>query len=82
MLKRFLKYYKPHLKLLTLDMLAALTVSLLGIIYPIITRKMLNDLVPNRKYELIVAFGLEIEPAFKGNCDCLCFCHWAVAAIC
>ena len=58
MLKRFLKYYKPHLKLLTLDMLAALTVSLLGIIYPIITRKMLNELVPNREYKLIVAFGL------------------------
>lgn len=58
MLKRFLVYYKPHIKLLVLDMLAALTVSLLGIIYPMITRTMLNDLVPNRKYTLIVGFGL------------------------
>lgn len=58
MLKRFISYYKPHLRLFTLDMLASLVISLTGIIYPIITRRMLNDLIPNREYRLIVIFGI------------------------
>ena len=47
MLKKFLAYYKPHMKLFALDMLASLLVSLIGIVYPMITRTMLNDLIPN-----------------------------------
>lgn len=60
MLKRFLQYYKPHKKLFFLDMGASLLVSLLGILYPIVTRTMLNDLIPEQKYELIVAGGLAL----------------------
>ena len=60
MLKRFLAYYKPHMKIFTLDMLASLCVSLIGIVYPIVTRNMLNDLIPNKKYQLIVVFGLTL----------------------
>ena len=56
-LKRFLSYYKPHRLIFTLDMLAALLVALVGMFYPIITRQMLNDLIPNRKYQLIVISG-------------------------
>ncbi len=57
MLKRFLSYYKPHLKIFTLDMLASLVVALVGIAYPIVTRTMLNDLIPNKNYRMIVVFG-------------------------
>jgi len=60
MLKRFLAYYKPHKTLFLLDMLASLAVSLLSIVYPVITRTMLGDLIPNRKYRLIVVFGLSL----------------------
>ena len=58
MLKRFLAYYKPHRLIFTLDMLAALFIALIGMFYPIITREMLNDLIPNRKYQLIVIAGV------------------------
>ncbi|MBO5293706.1 MAG: ABC transporter ATP-binding protein [Clostridia bacterium] len=57
MLKRFLSYYKPHKTLFALDMLASLLVSLIAVIYPIVTRTMLNDLIPNRNYRMIVIFG-------------------------
>ena len=57
MFKRFLHYYKPHKKLFALDMLASLTVSLIAILYPMVTRTMLNDLIPNRNYRMIVIFG-------------------------
>ena len=57
MLKRFLSYYKPHKKLLALDMLAALLISLTGMVYPIITRTMLNDFIPNKLYMSIIVAG-------------------------
>ena len=58
MLKRFLSYYKPHKTLFILDMLASLSVALIGVVYPIVTRSMLNDLIPNKKWKFIVLFGL------------------------
>ena len=58
MLKRFISYYKPHKLIFFFDMLAALLVSLVGVGYPMITRTMLNDLIPNREYKMIVILGL------------------------
>ena len=58
MIKRFISYYKPHIKLFTMDMLASLFVSLIAVVYPVVTRKMLNDLIPNRNYKMVIAAGL------------------------
>ncbi len=58
MLKRFLSYYKPHKLMFALDMLASLLVSLLGMLYPVITRYMLNDFIPNKNVQLIITFGI------------------------
>ena len=60
MLKRFLSYYKPHKKLLAMDMIAAMTISLLGMVYPYITRQMLNDYIPNANIRAIVIAGLAV----------------------
>ncbi len=58
MLKRFISYYKPHRKVFILDMAASLIVALIGIVYPIVTREMLNTLIPERQYRLIVFAGM------------------------
>lgn len=60
MFNKFVSYYKPHKKLFVLDMIASFFVSLIGIVYPIITRKMLNQLIPQREYRLIIFFGLTL----------------------
>ncbi len=60
LLKRFLAYYRPHMKIFSMDMCASLMVSLIGIVYPIVTRTMLNDLIPNRNYRMVVVFGLTL----------------------
>ena len=39
-------------------MAASFFMSVIGVGYPIITRMMLNDLIPNQKYALVVAGGL------------------------
>lgn len=54
MLKRFLAYYKPHKVIFSLDMAASFVVSVMGIFYPIVLRKMLNDLIPNRQYGMMI----------------------------
>ena len=74
MLKRFISYYKPHVKMLTLDMIAALLISVIGMVYPIVTREMLNNYIPNKMYKTIVIAGIivvlimlvgEIEKLFQ-----------------
>jgi len=58
MLKRFISYYKPHKKMLALDMLASLLISVIGMVYPIVTNNMLNDYIPNKMYKTIVIAGV------------------------
>ncbi len=58
MFKRFFRYYSNHKKIFFLDMSASMLMSLIGIVYPIITREMLNNLIPNQKYKLIIVFGM------------------------
>ena len=58
MLKRFISYYGPHKKLFFLDMLASLLVSIIGLLYPMITRQMMNDWIPNKNLRMLVTFGI------------------------
>ena len=57
MLKRFVSYYKPHWKMLTLDLLASLLISLIGMVYPVVTNNMLNQYIPQKMYGTIVIAG-------------------------
>ena len=43
MLKRFISYYKPHMRIFTLDMIAALLLSVCSMAYPLITKQMLEN---------------------------------------
>ena len=58
MFKRFVSYYGPHKKMLALDMLAALLISVIGMVYPIVTNSMLNEYIPNKMYSTIVIAGI------------------------
>ena len=58
MVKRFLSYYRPHLGLFAMDMLASLLVSVIGMTYPIVTNRMLNDYIPNRLWKTVLFAGL------------------------
>ncbi len=57
MLKRFLHYYRPHIKMLVLDLLASLLISVIGMVYPIVTNRMLNEYIPQKMYTTIVIAG-------------------------
>ncbi len=58
MLKRFVAYYRPHIKMFTLDMIASLFISVIGMLYPILTKRMLDDFVPNKEIRMLVICGV------------------------
>jgi len=58
MLKRFIAYYRPHKFMFAMDMLASLLISVIGMVYPMVTNRMLNDLIPNKLYSQIIVAGL------------------------
>ena len=58
MFKRFIRYYKKYKLVFFLDMLAAFLIAITGIGYPIITRLMLNDWIPNNELNNIIIGGV------------------------
>ena len=48
MLKRFLKYYRPHIGLFTLDMIMAFLASIVSVILPIFIRSLLKEYIPSK----------------------------------
>ena len=60
MLKRFISYYKPHKKMLALDLIASFLISLIGMVYPVVTNKMLNKYIPEKMYTAIVTAGATV----------------------
>ena len=60
MLKEFIKYYKPYKKLFILDLLAAFTVALCDLVYPMITRSIMNDVVPNKDVRMLSVFAITL----------------------
>ena len=58
MFKQFAKYYKPHWKLFALDMFCAFIVSCCNLFYPVITKNIINDYVPNQNLKLFVVWAI------------------------
>lgn len=66
MIKRFISYYRPHMKLFILDMVAALLIAIIDLVFPILSRDILNEYIPDGNLRaiyisvavLIVIYGL------------------------
>ena len=54
MLKKFLSYYRPHLRLFILDMLVASAMSMLLIFFPYLTRNLLRSHIPENNVPMII----------------------------
>ncbi|WP_066497681.1 ABC transporter ATP-binding protein [Abyssisolibacter fermentans] len=66
MIKKFISYYRPHMKLFILDMVAALLIAIIDLVFPILSRDILNEYIPDGNLRaiyisvavLIVIYGL------------------------
>lgn len=57
MIKKFAKYYKPHMRIFLADLAAALLLAVADLFYPMITRSMINDFIPNKNLRLLVLWS-------------------------
>ncbi len=58
MIKRFAAYYKSQMKLFIADLICALLLAVCDLIYPMITRNMLNEYIPNNQLRLLVTWAV------------------------
>lgn len=58
MISKFIEYYKPHKWLFLLDMAAATLVAASDLIFPQITKRFINELIPDRDIDMIVKLGI------------------------
>ena len=56
MLKSFIHYYKPHWKLFLLDMVCALIAASCDLMYPVISRNIINTYIPDKNLRLILTW--------------------------
>ena len=60
MIKEFIKYYKPYKKLFFMDLLAALLFAGCNLVYPMITRDIMNEVVPNKDLRMLIVFAFTL----------------------
>ena len=60
MIKNFIKYYKPYKKLFFMDLLAALLFAACNLVYPMITRNIMNEVVPNQDLKMLIILGFTL----------------------
>ncbi len=52
--KRFVGYYKPHKKLFIIDMICAFIISVFNLVYPYVTKEIINNYVPNKMLNMLL----------------------------
>ena len=46
----FVSYFRPHMKLFLMDMVCALTISIIDLSFPFVSRICMNELIPESRY--------------------------------
>ncbi len=60
MLKEFIKFYKPYKKLFIFDMIAAFIAAACDLAYPMMTRALVNESIPNKNARMIWIFAITL----------------------
>jgi len=58
MLKKFVSYYKPHKKLFALDMFFALLLSIFDLVFPVFTRRLINEVIPEGNMRVLFNWSI------------------------
>lgn len=58
MVRRFISYYKKHKVLFTIDMICAFLVATLDLVFPMLTKQVLDEGIPNKDIKMIVTFAI------------------------
>lgn len=64
MIKTLLHYFKPHMKLFVLDMICAVAVSAVDLLFPLVSRKAMYDMLPDKLYRTFFTVMLIVACAY------------------
>ncbi|KJU72777.1 ABC transporter ATP-binding protein [Clostridium baratii] len=70
MIKKFINYYKPYKKLFFLDIFVALIAAVCDLVYPYMTKELINSTIPNKNVRMIVIFGIVLIGIFIVKAIC------------
>ncbi len=73
MIRRFISYYKPHLRLFSFDMLCAVVVAACGLLYPAVARVIINDYAPNGNLRALVIAAVLLLGLYMLKAACTWF---------
>lgn len=76
MVKKFISYYKPYKKLFLLDMLTALIAAICDLIYPYMTKELINISIPNKNLRMIIVFAIVLIIIFLIKALCTYFMQY------
>ena len=68
LIKRFISYYKPHRRMFLLDMLCSLFIAIADLFYPMITKNIINDFVPNHRLRLLILWACILFGIYAVKC--------------
>ncbi|MTI68707.1 MAG: ABC transporter ATP-binding protein [Firmicutes bacterium] len=60
LIKRFIPYYRPHKKLFILDMVCAFLMAGIDLVFPVISRDIINNVIPNRDLKTLYIFTITL----------------------
>lgn len=76
MIKIFISYFKPYKKLFYLDLFVASIAAICDLIYPIMTRTLVNESIPNRNVRTIVMFAITLLVLYLIKAACSYFMQY------
>lgn len=76
MFKKFISYYKPYKKLFCLDLLVAFVFALCDLVYPMMTRQLIDHSIPNKEIRMIGVFAVSLLVIFGIKYACSFFMQY------
>ena len=76
MIRKFISYYKPYRGLFFADLIVATIATLCNLIYPIMTRTLVNDAIPNGKIKVVGVFAIILMILYLVKAGCCYFMQY------
>ena len=76
MIKKFFSYYKPYKKLFILDLIVATIATICSLIYPMMTRVLINETIPNKEIKVIGIFAIILMLLYLIKAGCCYFMQY------
>lgn len=76
MFKKFISFYKPYKLMFAIDLVAAFIASACDLVYPMMSRELVNNSIPNKEFNTIIIFAVVLMVLFIIKAICQYFMQY------